>query len=94
MRLGKKFHICSEFPIHAIHGQTFLIAPMDHSVKSWNNLFGLCKPISSMYFFDRFPSKLSLTTNHLLRNFALKWYKTVQLASSLVVFRWFCYPGM
>ena len=56
MRLGKIFLLCSEFPeiFLANRGQTFLIAPMDHSVKLWNNIFGLSKPISPMYFLTGF----------------------------------------
>ena len=31
-----------------------LDSPMDHSVKLWNNLFGLSKPFASMYFLTGF----------------------------------------
>ena len=34
------------------------------------HIFGLSKPISSIYFLTGFPSKLSLKTNHLLENVA------------------------
>ena len=50
---GKKIHICSEFPefFKANRCQTFLIAPMDHSVKLWNKNFW---PISLIYFLTGF----------------------------------------
>ena len=59
------------------------MAPMDHSVKFWNNYWPF-QAYFSKVLFDRFPSKLSLTTKHLLENVALKWYKTVQWALCLV----------
>ena len=52
---------------------------MDHSLKLWNKFLVLSKPNSSINLLPSFPSKLSLTTNHLLENVALKWYKTVQM---------------
>ena len=53
---NEEVHICSEFPenFYANCGQTFFIAPLDHSVKLWNNLFGLFKPLSPMYFLTGF----------------------------------------
>ena len=37
-----------------ISTQTSLTAPIDHSVKLWNNFCGLSKPISPMYFLTGF----------------------------------------
>ena len=94
---GKKIHICSEFPenFKANRSQTFLIFPMDHLVKLWNNLFGFSKSISPMYYFlTGFHRKLSLTINHSLVNVALKWYKTVRWAPCLVFLDDSVIPGM
>ena len=41
-------------------------------------LFWRFQAYFSNVLFDRFPSKLSLTTNNLHENVSLKWYKTVQ----------------
>ena len=58
---------------------------MDHSVKLWNNFLAFPSLFLQCTLFDRFPSKLSLTTNHLLENVALKWYKTVQCLGMILL---------
>ena len=79
MRLRKKkIHICSEFPenLKANRGKTFLIAPMDQSVKLWEQLFWPFQAYFSnvqYYFLTGFESKLSLMTDHLLQKVAFKW---------------------
>ena len=52
MRQGMNFSLYLEFPeiFSANRAQIFLIASLDHSVKSWKKFIGLSKPVSSMHF--------------------------------------------
>ena len=83
---GKKLHVCSEFleNFKANRGQTFLIVPMDHSVKLLNNFFSAFPSLFLQCTFWPVSVEAEFDDQPLAWKCCLKWYKTVQWALCLV----------